>query len=161
MANVFAAVGPVIGTVASKVAPNCKPSQPIAVIGIQGVADPLMPFAGGEEGGQRHLGHGGRIESSRATQAMWASLDGCKAEPSVERLPVRVQDGTSVVKRSYGACRGGADVVWYEVEGGGHRWPGREARPALEPLAGRILGVASANLDATETIWAFFAAHQR
>ena len=162
-ADTFAAIAPVIGSIASAVALRCRPSAPIAVVGIQGVADPVVPFGGGEVGGTLDgAAAGGRVESSRATQALWAQANGCETSFSVVKLPVRVKDGTSVARHAYGGCRAGADVVWYEIEGGGHRWPPRRGeRPMVERAAVRLLGVSSQNLDATEVIWTFFSGHRR
>jgi poly(3-hydroxybutyrate) depolymerase len=54
------------------------------------------------------------------------------------------------------------EVVWYEIEGGGHRWHGHlSPRPGLERLVQRTLGVSSQNIDATEALWAFFKAHPK
>ncbi len=159
MSDTFAAIGPVIGSIASGEAPRCHPSDSLAVIGMQGEADPFIPFEGGEAGGSRHIGAGGRVESARATQRLWASLNGCAVQPRVEQLPVANNDGTSVTRKTYGGCRAGTEVVWYEIAGGGHRWPGHPLR--LERTVTKMLGAASMNIDATETIWAFFKAHAK
>jgi polyhydroxybutyrate depolymerase len=159
MADVLAGIGPVIGTIASALASSCRPAAPLSVVGIVGLADPLMPFEGGEEGGPRHLGRGGRVEGARAAQELWAQSMACSAAPSVMRLPRANDDGTSVERRVYSSCRAGSEVVWYEIAGGGHRWPGRRARPMLEPAVGALLGIASKNIDGSETIWRFFATH--
>ena len=76
-------------------------------------------------------------------------------------LPVLVPDGTTVVRRTYAGCRGNGDVVWYEIEGGGHRWPPHSYEGGQEAAALRQNGVSSRNINASEVIWAFFAAHAR
>ena len=113
LADTLAAVGPVIGTIASNISPRCKPSRPIAVAGIQSVNDPLVPFAGGQVKENAHVGQGGSVDSARATQELWRAIDGCAAEPAVTTLPVRVNDGTSVSRRQFAGCKAGAVVVWY------------------------------------------------
>ena len=158
-ADMFAAVAPVIGTIATKLAPNCHPSTPVAVVAIQGVSDPVVPFNGGEVGGPLKTAAGGTVESSRASQELWRSLDGCGPAPTSTALHAAVHDGTTVTRRVYPDCRG--DVVWYEIEGGGHRWPPHHAQGVAETLARRTLGVSSANIDASEVIWSFFATHAR
>jgi len=163
MADTFAAIGPVIAAMPTKLVPSCHPSQPVAVVSIQGTADPLMPFAGGEEGqgSARRLGVGGAIDSAQATQELWRANDGCSATPSVTTEPPRVNDGTSVTRRAWSNCRAGTDVVWYEIQNGGHRWPPAQPHGPAEALAERAFGVSSRNLDATATLWEFFAAHAR
>jgi len=157
--DLFVAVAPVIGTIASRIAANCRPPAVVAVVGVQGVKDPVVPFAGGEVGAHTPGTAGGPVESSRATQELWRSIDGCDPTPSSTQLHPGVQDGTSVTRRSYSGCN--ADVVWYEIEGGGHRWPPHHTQGPAEIIARRTLGVSSQNIDASETIWAFFASHAR
>ncbi|HZT78008.1 MAG TPA: PHB depolymerase family esterase [Vicinamibacterales bacterium] len=160
-ADTFAAVAPVIGTIASALASRCHPSVPVPIVGIQGVSDPVVPFGGGEVGGTLDgAAAGGRVEGSRATQELWRTLNGCAATVAATAMPTIVRDGTFVTRRAYGGCR--ADVVWYEIAGGGHRWPMRRSeRPMVERAVERLLGASSQNIDATEVIWAFFAAHAR
>jgi polyhydroxybutyrate depolymerase len=161
-ADTFAAIGPVIGTIASHLVPKCHPSADLGVIGVQGVADPVVPFSGGDVGGTLEgAAAGGQVQSSRATQELWRSLEGCSATPSSTTLPVRVDDGTSVTRRAYSDCHSGADVVWYEIQGGGHRWPPHRLQGIGELVARRELGSSSQNIDASGVIWAFFAAHPK
>jgi len=161
-ADMLAAIGPVIAGIAEPFAASCRPSEPIAVVGIQSVADPMVPFGGGEVGEHNQFARGGRVEGSRATQELWRTLDGCRPEPQVTALPRLVDDGTSVAKRAYEGCRAGADVEWFEIAGGGHRWPPHTAaRPLAERFARRELGVSSQNIDATATLWTFFLAHAK
>src|SRR5262245_18600254 len=141
-ADVVAAIAPVIGAITRTVAASCRPSAPVAVIGIQGVADPSVFFDGGGPAG-------GMLYGSRATQELWRSLNGCSPTATTTPLPVISKDGTSVERRTYASCRGHGDVVWYEILGGGHRWP-----PHLEgqdeAFAQRENGVSSQNLNASE-----------
>jgi polyhydroxybutyrate depolymerase len=146
-ANTFAAIAPVIGAVAKMTAASCRPRLPVAVVAVQGRADPSVPFDGNEH-----------LQSSRATEQMWRTLNGCAPEVTLTRLPVLVQDGTSVERRSYQSCRTHVDVVWYEIEGGGHRWPPETVSDARSQAEN---GVSSQNLNASEVIWAFFKTHGR
>jgi polyhydroxybutyrate depolymerase len=156
-ADTFAAVAPVIATITSTVATSCRPSVPIAVLGIQGDADPSVRFEGASAGTADT-----RLLGSRASQELWRSLNGCARAVTTTRLPVVVQDGTSVTRRSYTGCRGHADVIWYEIHGGGHRWPPPHSDEGRsEADAQRENGVSSQNIKASEVIWAFFAAHAR
>ena len=60
-----------------------------------------------------------------------------------------------------GRGRGVARSVWDEIQGGGHRWPPRQATTPAEKLAARMFGVSSQNIDATETLWQFFKTHSK
>ena len=155
MADVFAAIGPVVGPIATLLALRCNPAAPIAVVGIQGGADPLIPIGGGEEGGFYGLGDGGFVESADATMRLWAQKNGCLVTPLIADLPPTVDDGTRVKKYTYISCRNNAEVVYYIVEGMGHGWP-----PKL-PQAPRLAGSSSHNINATEVVWEFFKTHPK
>ena len=157
-ADTFAAVAPVIATITASVAASCRPSAAVGVVSVVGVADPSVHFDGGALGDKAD---GRRFMGSRATEAMWRSLNGCGPAVTSTPLPVLVRDGTSVVRRSYTGCRGKGDVVWYEIDGGGHRWPPHSYEGAQEVSSRSENGASSRNINASEVIWAFFAAHAR
>ena len=146
-ADTFAAIAPVIGAMAKRIRPTCHPSGPITVVAIQGRADPSVPFEGNDA-----------LESSRTTEELWRSLNGCAPAVTSAPMPVFVKDGTSVERRTYTNCRGHSDVVWYEIQGGGHRWPPETVSDAASQ---RENGVSSQNLNASDVIWAFFNTHPR
>lgn len=146
-AETFAAIAPVIGAIAKNTSGSCRPQMPVAVVAIQGRTDPSVSFEGNEH-----------LRSSRETEGIWRSLNGCSPEVVSTPLPVLVKDGTSVQRRSYAGCRDNGDVVWYEIEGGGHRWPPETVSDARSQAEN---GVSSQNLNASEVIWAFFKDHGR
>ncbi len=158
MSDVFAAIGPVVGSLASKHRPNCKPTSPVAVVSIMGDADEFVPLQGGEEGWKNGKGDGGQLESEASMKDFWAKHNGCSTEPLVSQLPSRVDDGTSVKKTVYSACRNGADVVFYTIAGGGHTWPPYEFKSFL---LNRMAGKSSQNIDASQVIWDFFSRHPK
>ena len=157
-ADTFAAIASVAGSMATSLARSCRPSAPVGVVSIHGLADPSVPPEGGYVGGNAA---GGQVQGSRATQELWRSLNGCAPTVTSIPLPVLVQDATSVTRRSHTNCRGQGDVVWYEIQGGGHRWPPHSFEAESEALALRENGKSSRNINASEAIWAFFAAHPR
>ena len=56
-------------------------------------------------------------------------------------------------------CADGRTVELISVAGAGHQWPGGEPSPLAEKLAG--IPAPSTALDATDTIWQFFAPSHR
>jgi polyhydroxybutyrate depolymerase len=155
-AETFAAIAPVIGTIAAGVAASCHPPAPVAIVSIVGLADPSVPFEGSPDG---ERAAGTALEGSRATEELWRRLNGCAPMVVSTPLPALVQDGTSVDRRSYEGCRGHGDVVWYEIHGGGHRWAPHRYQGQQEALALGENGTSSQNINASEVIWSFFAAH--
>lgn len=82
---------------------------------------------------------------AREWAAGWASRNGCDQTPKVT-----FQKG-QVTGETWGNCRDGADVILYTIEGGGHSWPGSDMLPQL--------GITTKDINATDVIWDFFAAH--
>ncbi|OWT76970.1 MULTISPECIES: PHB depolymerase family esterase [unclassified Achromobacter] len=147
-------IAAVAGTMPVDIAARCRPSHPVAVLQIDGNADPIMPFEGGAVADFGGAGEGGQVLSVAATVASWAQRNGCaRAEPAQLLAPVAALDRTRVSRTDYAGCAAGAPVTAYTVLGGGHTWPGgpQYARP-------RIVGWASMQLDASSTIVDFFLA---
>jgi polyhydroxybutyrate depolymerase len=92
----------------------------------------------------------GRVIGAEATSAAFRGFAGCgavAAEPPLDRI---ADDGTVLVVRRATGCRPGVTVVLYEVQGGGHAWPGGP-RYLREWLIGKV----SRELDATDETWRF------
>ena len=146
LSDQIAAIAPVSGSLEVDVP---RVSRPVSVVHFHGTDDKYLPFAGGL--GPRSLATGphASVEHSVGT---WVRLDECRPARAVQEMPVKVADGTTVVRHAYEGCRGGAEVVLYEIRGGGHTWPGR-------PSAERLLGVTTQNVSANDVLWDFFARH--
>jgi polyhydroxybutyrate depolymerase len=148
--GIFAAIGSMGGPLPRNGLVNCRTTRPVSVIEIQGVADPVVPYAGGTITGSR-----GDVLGADSTVAIWAAIDGCAAAPTRTPLaPVDQSDPTRVTKIEFRSCSHGRSVVLYAIEGGGHPWPGGES-DQLES----IVGPKTNQMDATKVIWEFFAAH--
>jgi polyhydroxybutyrate depolymerase len=149
-ADVFAAIAPVAGTLGVGMA--CNPSRPVSVWEAHGTADPLVPFKGGAVRGRGGLSH-----SISATNMVtkWRAADGCQGDPSAEALP-NVGDGTVVHRFDSMACAASSEVVFYQIDNGGHTWPGGK-----QYLPRAIIGSTTRALDASEAIAQFFLAHAR
>jgi polyhydroxybutyrate depolymerase len=121
----IAAIAPVSGTMGTE---TCHPRHPVSVMHFHGTSDEFLPFNGGR--GSKSLAsiHFYSVDHSIRT---WVEADGCNKEPAASRLPDRANDGTRVVRKTYGGGRAGTEVVLYVIEGGGHTWPGREPRVAF------------------------------
>jgi polyhydroxybutyrate depolymerase len=147
-ADLFAAIAPVTATMPDDLGPRCKPAKPVAVLVINGTADPLVPYAGGHV--RAMFAERGAIWSTDRTLAFWAKHNGCPA-PAVRALPDRdPNDGSHVVEADYRGCAG-APVKLLRVEGGGHTWPG-----GIQYLPVTWIGPTNRDIDASEVIWRFF-----
>jgi polyhydroxybutyrate depolymerase len=149
-ADVFSAIAPVAGTLGVGVA--CNPSQPVSVWEAHGTADPLVHFNGGDVRGRGGLSHSISVKSM---VDKWRSADGCQGDPMAEVLP-NVGDGTVVHRFDSTACAASTEVVFYQIDDGGHTWPGGK-----QYLPKVVIGPTSRALDGSESIAQFFLAHAR
>ncbi len=134
-----AAVATVAATMLDWQGNNCGPARPVPIVMIHGTADEEFP-PGGRRGVQVSS------VSVDATVTHWVDTNRCNPTPAVINLPDVTPDGTTVSRSDYSGCNGGAEVVFYRVDGGGHTWPGSPYE--LSPL----LGVTSEDLDASDAI---------
>jgi polyhydroxybutyrate depolymerase len=152
LAQVFAAIAPVIANLPADILVTCKPARPLPILIMNGTRDPLVPWHGGGVG---FAGARGKVLATETTLAFWIANNGCEGDPDLERRPKRSGESSAVVLKRWTACRAGAPVVLVEIEGGGHRIPGREDRP--HPAIDLVFGVQNHDIEAAEVVWRFFA----
>ena len=111
----------------------------IPMIAFHGTADPIVPYEGGD-----FMDAG--LPPVAAWADAWVERNGCAADE-----PTETTGAVSGIR--YTDCEGGADVVLYTVEGGGHQWTGGGEAP------GFIVGEMNRDVNATELMWEFFSAH--
>ncbi len=156
LTNKLAAVAPVTAQLSVALAEQ-TPAQPIAIMIMNGTADPIVPFDGGEvrlfEFGRSR----GEILSTAGTIERFRRYNDCEAVPELVELPdSEPDDGTAVEIESYTHCAADTEVILVRVVGGGHTWPG--GQPYLSP---KIVGVVSQEINASEMILDFFLEHAR
>jgi polyhydroxybutyrate depolymerase len=119
---------------------DCAPARPVPAIVFHGTSDPIVPFTGGPATNFHNglPGIAGWVEKL-------AQANGCDLAP--EALPAAGEVSGAV----YAGCA--ADVVFYTITGGGHTWPGGG------PMPERLVGHTTQDINATQVMWEFFAAH--
>ena len=153
----FAAIGAVAGALSEPLSRKSWQSRPCPVIIINGSADPLVPYGGGDVRFYRKKM--GKVISVPETVTFWARHNRCHTEPQLMDLPLPTnKSGLSVKMASYAKEPGGADVEFYTVEGGGHTWPRDSLMCQYLPVA--VIGKACRDLDSTRLIWEFFQKHK-
>lgn len=121
--------------------PGCGDTNPVAIAAFSGTADPVVPFAGGAV----HCCGGTVLPAPSDSMAKWAAHDHCGTAFTDTRL------GSEVRKRTWTGCTPAHAPVFYIIDGGGHTWPGSI------PVA--RLGMTTQQINASDVIWKFFAAH--
>jgi polyhydroxybutyrate depolymerase len=151
----IAAVAPVSGLRAGVPSANdfkapdpktCEPHRAISIVTFHGVHDPTNRFDGD---GTSRWGY-----SVAAALERWANLDGCRRDPSEQKVSMHV------TKVTYPACRGGLELILYRTDapvehGGGHIWP----HPSTPGPPSAVAAQQVDQLDASALIWEFFARH--
>jgi polyhydroxybutyrate depolymerase len=85
------------------------------------------------------------IPPATSTAAKWRTLDGCSSQTAPQTSTVG-----PVTQQTWGSCVDGSAVALYLLAGGHHTWPGSSGLRPSDP---------DAQYNASEAIWAFFAAH--
>jgi len=110
-ADLISAIAPVAGTLGA--AFPCAPSRPVSVLQVHGTADAVVPFTGGTM-----LGRGGYsdVVAAPAMAQRWRDVDRC---------PAPVDNGPAGAEHRFTAsgCAGSTEVVFIQIDGGGHTWP--------------------------------------
>lgn len=122
-------------------------STPVPLLQIVGDHDPLVPM----HGGRVRLGFVTRtVQPALESPKRWAAMIGISSDARVIR-------DDSVTVWEWGPAPSGGVVLSYVVKGHGHGW----LWPGADRLPESVIGPRRESLNATETIWAFFAAHAR
>jgi len=156
-ADRVAAVAPVAGI---REVPGCTPSRPVPVVAFHGTADEWVSFAGGlgpaldnlpQPDQQQTRDTATPTESGLSipgVAAAWAARYGCAPTPTAKSISPDV----NLVRYR---CPRRADVQLYEIEGGGHTWPGSSFSNAIE----EFVGPTTLSIDADALMWRFFERH--
>ena len=122
-ADLISAIAPVAGSLGASF--PCAPSRSVSVLELHGTADPVVPFDGGTM-----LGRGGYsdIVAPPAMAQRWRELDRCPAP--VEDAPVG-----AVHRLTATGCADGTEVVFLQVDGGGHTWPADASQASAQFFA--------------------------
>lgn len=122
------------------------PTYPVSVIHFHGLADPSVPYGGGAESDGPD-----NIVSVPNTIRFWVTADQCQSAPASRA----VSPNRNVIVERYEPCAAGTSVVLYTIVDGTHRWPGDDVPWWTFP------GREVSDVDATDRMWDFFAAHPK
>lgn len=123
-----------------------------------GTLDPLVLWGGGRIAGNR-----GESRSVADTVAWWVGANNASAQVrGTVQLPERdPNDGCTIEPREHAAGAGGAPVVAYTMNGGGHNLPSAQyATPDTWPVR-RCIGPVCRDLEGPGLAWEFLSSHRR
>lgn len=133
--------------------PPVHPSRPVSVLMIEGTADPLMPYEGGQVHYREKLR--GAVLGTEATLTFWKSANNLRSESVLETIPHSGKKGdpTRVTRSTWGAS-GGPQIMLLKVLEGGHCEPSVDHRYGL--LYTAICGKQNSDIESAEEAWRFF-----
>jgi polyhydroxybutyrate depolymerase len=153
-AGLFTAAATVVINLSDEQAEACHPSRPVPMLMINGTADPLVPYEGGQAKGRFAARD---LWSTGQTLAFWRRVNGCEdRDASVVPLEDRDRNDQSTVTAVSSHCPAGRGAMLYRVNGGGHRMPGWLPDSYLARAVTLMLGPQNRDIDGAETIWEFF-----
>lgn len=136
----------VISTLPVAVARGCRSTKALPWLAMNGMRDPIIPFAGQAEGALVRGKPQPALLSADASFQFWANRAGCGARAQVTRI-------SDSVEKRVRSCAGGSTSQQYVFEEAGHVWPGLAI---TRPLIANWLGGTNLDVDTGQTAWAFF-----
>jgi len=145
----IAAVAPVAGTLPLAMIQKDMKTAALPIIYFHGTEDKLVGVDGSD-----FITRSKMSLSADAFIDWWAKRNGldAKANQQVELPDKAANDGCTVVKHYWESNT--YPVVFYEVKGGGHTWPGGTPKQPKQ-----LLGNICFDIDASELMWDFFKSH--
>ena len=145
----FAEVGAALYPVMTRA---CRSGRPAPMLFMHGTADQSIPFDGVEVADSQ--GGAGTTQitiSVRNTVAHFIQRNGCSLRgDSTTFAEGGRSPGTHVIRFIPHDCAAGAPIAFYQINGGGHQWPGVEG-----VLPEENFGPVNMDINAGEVIWDF------
>ena len=151
---VIAAIATVGASMAAK--SKCRTAtKQLSVLMINGDADPLVPYRGGEVRFFSQKSRGTAMAVEDAAQS-WRMLDGLAAQPAETRdFPkLDASDKTYARLRTWGGEPSRFQVELIRIEGGGHVEP--SIRQRIGGLYRSVIGAQNGDFEAADEAWRFF-----
>lgn len=131
---------------------QCKNiQQPVSLIYFSGMADPIIPYNGGELllNGQST----GSVEGTVRSLEHWLEAAQCDPIPhSVRKYPEsRMKGAATAIRENYHSEKTGKQVSFVRITDGGHTIPNANFRIPI-----RSMGHMNRDIDALAVIWEFF-----
>jgi len=135
---------------------DIAPTRPVPTMEFHSVDDPVAKYEGVPNNDPKL-----RYSVIEGVQ-QWVKADGCDKTPHPDKtiIGTGTSEGLSATRVAYTGCRGGAEVVLWQLTGSGHVWPGAPFNTGPEDtwiLDG--VGRGTTLVDANEEMWKFFRQH--
>jgi polyhydroxybutyrate depolymerase len=114
-ADQIAGIVSVAGAIFSDVK-DCKATQPVSVLQVHGVQDPVITYESGNLNGQQY-------PSANQTVKSWAKINGCKIGPIKSKKKLGIEKSSKNLETSvltFSKCKSSASVQLWSMSGVGH-----------------------------------------
>jgi polyhydroxybutyrate depolymerase len=128
------------------------PTHKISALLIDGTADPLVPYRGGQV--HFYKKQRGSVISIDKVVTTWCNLDGIIGEPVVMDIPHHDTFNKTRAKKITYAAHGGYQVELIRIENGGHVEPSISQKIRL--AYGFVVGKQNHDFESAEMAWSFF-----
>jgi polyhydroxybutyrate depolymerase len=150
LADRVTAVADIIATMYTSQLIRCDRARPIPFLLLASTTDPTNSYVGWR--GNEATG----LASAVDTVALFAGHNHCTARTE-EGLPHLADVPSTVTLARYSGCAGGAEVLFYRVDGSGHSVP---STLPPEPGGWRENGARNRDFDTARVVWSFFSRHR-
>lgn len=147
--DIFSGAAILTATLSTTYLAKCNPTNPVAVMIMNGTEDKLVPYDGGQVKVFKKTR--GEIVSTDDYIEFWKEKNNCTEQKPVIRIDNNPDDGTSLSLVAYENCSQKGALVLYKISGGGHTWPGGK-----QYLGEWLIGKTSQEVNACDEIWNFF-----
>ena len=148
-ADIFRGSAILTASLSSDYFPHCNPEKPVAILVMNGTADKLVPYKGGEV--KVFKKSRGKIISTDELISFWKDKNGCTTKKPIVELEDTVKEGTTVSIEEYSNCNDGGSLILYKINEGGHTWPGGK-----QYLGKWLIGKTNRDIIACDVIWNYF-----
>jgi polyhydroxybutyrate depolymerase len=95
---------------------DCKATQPVSVLQVHGIQDPVITYESGNLNGQPY-------PSANQTVKSWAKINGCKVGPIKSKKNLGIEKSSKNLETSvltFSKCKEGTSVQLWSMSGVGH-----------------------------------------
>lgn len=159
--QMFQGVGVVAATMSETLSTLCTSKKPLKSVFFFGDKDSAFLDNGNLVNPVKPTQIRGQHIGIEKTLALWKKRNGCQSSKltrEINKLNKKwgkeKEDGTSIKVHDYKGCK--KPMRYYEISGGGHRWPDSEAKNGMMVTKLMKIGIASHEISAAQEIIDFF-----
>jgi polyhydroxybutyrate depolymerase len=129
-----------------------QPSRPTPLLIANGTRDPLVKWEGGEVAKDN-----GRVLAVEKSLAWWLAANHVDQNQVARSVLADVdpRDGCRITETAYPPAPGGAPVVFYQIEGGGHSMPSIKYPIPKSLIVSLVLGPQCHDAEGVDLAWNF------